>query len=811
MRNIAQDVRYAARVFLNSPGFTAVALLTLALGVGANTTIFGLIYTVLLRDLPYPAADRIVTLVESDRHTDRRSNIAFGTFADWLEQADAFDSMAAVRGWSPLWSEGRDPELLRGLRVSHQFFRTLGVSPPLGRDFLVEEDRPNGGRVVILSHAFWRGRLGGDKKAIGETIRLGDLPYMIIGILPPDFRLLLPGRSGQDPDVWSPLAYDRSLPSGCRTCGHLQGLARLAPGVTLKRAREQMDSIQSRLIRDYPNDYPADAETLVTPFKTALTGRVQNAFYVLLGAVALILLIACANIANLLMARGIQRRHELAVRAALGAGRGRIIRQLVTESIVLGVAGGFAGLILAIGSTHLIAKFGPKDIPRLSEATVSWPSILFAGGITVLAAVVCGLAPAWHTLTGGLQMALTEGSRGSEGRSGQKLRNLLVTGELALALVLLVGSGLLLRSLTRLLDVDPGFDSHSVLTMGITTVGEKYAKPPAVVEFYRQVVDSIQKLPGVDSAAVADPLPISGGYDRRGFHIKDRPLPNVSEAPDADRYVASPGYFATLRIPILRGRDFNDHDTLGSPPVALISETTAREQWPGEDPIGKQIQLGGRFEADPWISIIGIVGDVRHYTLDTPPSMQAYVAHAQQADSGMGLVVRSTLAPRTLSANVRQAIASVDSGQPVFGEMRLDKMVAASLAQRRFTLGLLGGFTALALLLAVVGVYGVMSYSVQSRAREFGIRLAIGADHRKLLRLVLSGSLKLIAVGLGTGLLGAIAVSRLLTSLLFQVTPSDPFAILGSVLMLAVAAALASYIPARRAARTDPIVALRCD
>ena len=808
MNNLIQDLKYAVRVLRKSPGFTAVAVLVLALGIGANTTIFGLVYSVLLQPLPYPESDRLVSVSEGDSNTINATNVSYGSFADWQEQSRAFSSMAAYRDWGPVLDKNGETELLRGLRVSSAFFATLGIAPALGRDFNAEEDRPNQQKVVSLSHGFWQRQFGGDRNLIGQTIRLGESSYTVIGVLPADFRLLLQRNFNQDLDLYAPLAYDRSLQYACRTCQHLQSIARLAPGISLSQARSEMNTIRAAFVRDYPAEYPPDSVTLLSPLQTALTGKIKQAFYLLLGAVALVLLIACANIANLLLARGVRRRRELAVRAALGAARGRIVRQLLTESVLLGLLGGGLGILLTEIFTRLVVLVGPSDIPRLSNATVQGVGLLFATAVSLIAAILFGLLPALQITRVDLSEMMKDGQKGSDGRSGKSLRDLLVVAELAIALVLLVGSGLLLRSLSHLLDVNPGFDSHSILTINVSTVGRRFNDPATAIGFFNQVIDRTNKMPGVESVGMVNILPISGGFDRRGFHIQDRPLPNVTEAPSADRYVIDVDYLKTLRIPLKRGREFNQRDKLDSPLVALINETTARLQWPGEDPIGKQIQLGGRSDSDPWITIVGIVSDVHHYGLDAAPTMQAYVPFAQDGNSDMTLLVRSKVTDAAVAAAVRQAVSSVEKGQLVYGEKSMETVISSSLSQRKFTFGLLGAFTVLALVLALVGVYGVMAYTVEGRSREFGIRLALGARAGDVVWLVLKWSLRLILVGLGIGLAASMIASRLLTSLLFEVQSTDVLSIAGGALVLVITGLFASYLPARRAGRIDPMNAL---
>ncbi|HYM00810.1 MAG TPA: ABC transporter permease [Blastocatellia bacterium] len=811
MTTLFQDLRYSLRVLRKNPTFAAIAALTFALGIGANTTMFNIIYGVMLRQLPYPQPDRLVKLAEGSAKYVNATNVGYGTFADWESHIHSFSSMAALESWRPLFGESGNPELLRGMRVTHNFFKTLGISPVLGRDFLPEEDRPSSGRSVLLSYQLWQRRFGSDRSVIGRTVRLTDSSYTIIGVLPANFQLLLFNYYERQPEIYGPLAYDASVSGACRSCQHLQSFARLAPGATVAAARSELAAFQAELIRQYPADYPADAETLVTPFKTALTGKVQTALYMLFGAVGMVLLIACANIAGLLLARGIQRQREIAVRAALGAPRSRLVRQLLTESLVLGLIGGAIGTVMAIAATALLGRFGPQDIPRLGEAGMGAAGLWFGVGLSIVAAVLFGLLPAIQVGRSDLHETLKEGIRGSAGPKSHRIRDLLVAAELALALVLLVGSGLLIRSLGRLLNVNPGFDPHGVALMEVNAVGDRFDKTEVSVQYFRHVIENVEKIPGVDAVGAVSPAPISGDYDRRGFHIRDRRLANVTEAPDAERYAITPDYLTAMRIPVLAGRGFTDQDALDKAPVALIDQTCAREMWPNEDPIGKQIQLGGREEDKPWMTIVGVVGDVHQYTLDAAPTMEAYVPQAQQGDSSLTLMVRSNLPLATVSPELKEAVASVDRTQPLRTPALLEQRVSASVAERRFTLALLVAFAGLAFVLALVGVYGVMAFTVESRVREFGIRMALGARSNDVVTLMLRRSARLIGAGLAAGLIASFLTSQLLTSLLFEVRPTDLQAIIVSAVVLCCAGLLAAFMPARLASRVDPIAALRSE
>ncbi|MBI3666858.1 MAG: ABC transporter permease, partial [Acidobacteria bacterium] len=624
MQTFLQDLRYGIRMLAKSPGFTAVAVLTLALGIGANTAIFSVVKAVLLNALPYRQPERLVTLAEADKDTLNPTNTSYGTFVEWRARSRSFEKMALFRGWSATLAGVGEPEQLRGMRVSSGFFDVLGVKPLEGREFLPEEDRPDRRYVVMLSHGFWQRRFGGDPGVVGKRITLDEVPFTIVGVLPAEFRPLLFSAWSQPPDLWAVLGYDASLPYACRTCQHLQAVARLKAGVTIGQATAEMKAVDQSLVREYPTDYPADAYVIITPVRDRVVGNVDKALWILLGAVGFLLLIACANVANLLLARATARRKEVALRAALGAGRMRIARQLLTESLLVALLGGAGGVLAAMWSTSALTTLGPKQIPRLDEITVDASVLLFALGASVLTGVLFGLAPAFQASRVDLNKALKDAGRGSDGASRHDLRGLLVVGEMALAFVLVVGAGLLVKSFARLLQVDPGFDPKRVLTLNISLAGSKYREnPAAVARFYEQSLEGVRALAGVEAAGVTTALPISGGYDRAGFIVQDRLLPDP-EVPSVDRYIVSPGYFRALRIPLKRGRLFTEQDRADSLPVALVGEALARQQWPGEDALGKRIQLGGRDEKKPWYTVVGIVGDVRQYSLDNPPTMQAY-------------------------------------------------------------------------------------------------------------------------------------------------------------------------------------------
>jgi predicted permease len=802
------DVSFSARTLRKNLGFSLVAVTTLALGVGANTAIFSVVKAVLLNQLPYGEPGRLVKIAESDPDTPRPETVDFTTTYDLRARSRSFQSLSLYRDGAGAMVEGGEPELLQGMRVNYDFFDTLGVKLQLGRAFLPEEDRPDRRREVILTNGLWRRRFGADPHVLGRTVKLSGNSFVVVGVLPAHFRPLAAPGGSLLPEIFMPLGYDLSQPSACRGCQHLQLIGRLKPGVPVGEARAELNTIMRDIVREHPKDYAREAGVALTPLRDQLVGRVSRALWVLLGAVGFVLLIACANVANLVLARATGRAKEIALRAALGASRARLVRQLLTESLLLALAGGIAGVMLAYWGTATLASLGPREFPRLDEIRMDTPVLLFGLAASLLTGVLFGLMPAFRASRVDLTTALKDMGKSTSGRSGHGLRTLLVTAELALAFVLVVGAGLLGKSFLHLMSVDPGFDPHNVLTLSTYVYGERYQKPEAELNYYRQVLERLRATPGVESVAMVSTLPL-GSFDRSGFHIQDHPLANASDAPGADRYSVSPDYFQVMKIPLKRGRVFTGQDVTGTPGVAVISESCARSQFPNQDPIGKHIQLGGRHDDKPWLTIVGIVGDIRQYALDRPSNMEAYVVQAQDLSFGYNLVARTGLDPRRLERAVRAVFLAVDKTQPVFHVQPMEMYLADSLAERTFTLALVGVFGGLALLLAAVGIYGVVSYAATLRTREVGIRMALGAERRAVLGMVLREGLKLVGAGLATGLLASVALTRLLSSLLFEVRPSDLATLLCVTLVLAAVALVATWLPAWRASRVDPMVALR--
>ncbi len=798
------DVRFGARMLRKNPGFTAVAVLTLALGIGANTAIFSVVNGVLVKPLPFPNQDQLLMLWEKDKD-GLRSNTSWATFTDWNRENHSFTGIAAISLWTPTLVTANDAENLIGFRVSSTFFDVMRMQPELGRGFLPSEDVRRNNFVVVLSRGFWQRRLGGDPNILGKSIQLGSRAYAVVGILPAQFPSVLSFDPRKPADLYTPLAYDASLPYACRDCRHLRAIARLKDAVSMSQAHAEMNQISEDLFREHPAEYSAAGVTF-TPLKDYLVGDVSSVLWSLLGSVGFVLLIACVNVANLLLGWAARRQREVAVRAALGAPRARMIRQFLTESLLLSLVGGAFGLFLAWGGVALLQQLRLGNLPRLQNVQIDAWTLAFTFGISVLTGLAFGLAPAFRASKVDLNETLKESGKITAGRERHRFRSLLVVSDVALALLLLTGAGLMMKSFVRLLEVNPGFDPSNTLTMSISLWGTK-AEDAKAFAFYQQVLRSVQSLPGVESAGVVSQLPLGGNLDMYGVHVEGQSSPNPEEDPSADRYSISPTYLRAMRIPLLSGREFDDRDRADSPQVVLVNESAARKFWPGEDPIGKRFRFGDTKGA--WKTVVGVVGDVLHKGLDASKTLQVYLPEAQFVDSDMMLVVRTSSDPASLAAAVRGAIAAVDPQAPVSGVATMQDVVFASVANQRFGVILFTLFAAVALLLAAFGIYGVISYGVTQRTHEIGIRVALGARRNEVLALVVGEAMKPALLGAVLGLAAAFGLTRLLAGLLFAVKPADPatFALV-FVLLLAVSL-LACYIPARRAMRVDPIVALR--
>ncbi|MGO9273142.1 MAG: ABC transporter permease [Terriglobia bacterium] len=804
MGTLLQDIRYGARTLAGSPGFAVVAILTLALGIGANTAIFSLVNGVLLRPLPYRDAGGLAFVAASNVREGVKVDVtSYPDFADWRAQNHVFSGLAAYRPQFYNLSGGTAissrPERIRGVRVTQDLFPVLEEAPALGRTFLPEEYQPGKDHVVLVSNGLWRRLFSGDPALVGKTLKLNDEVYTVVGVTPPRFEFPPTERAS----LYTPL-----VPDADRHHGWLWAVGRLRTGVSLRQAQVEMDTIADRLKQQYRSSNK-DWGVNVLPLHESVVGDLRPAFLVFVCAVALVLLIACANVANLTLSRTAAREKEMAVRAALGAGRGRLMQQLLTESALLGLLGGSLGLALAVwGVEALVATLRQRlNLPLLENVRIDGWVLGFTFVVSVLTGVVFGLAPAWSASRVQLNESLKEGSRGTTGSlRPARLRSVLVVSEVALALVLLVGAGLMIRSFRLLTRVETGVDTHNVLALDFSFHEPKYSQPHVRADFLQQVAERVRTLPGVKSASWVTDVPLSGDSDGLSFSIAGRPDPQGKRR-EANFNIVGPGYLQTLGIPLLRGRDFADRDTETAPGVALINQAMVQRFWPDEDPFGKQITMDNKY----FFSIVGVVGDVRQLGQASDTSPEAYLSYLQDPVGWpyRTLVVRSTGDPLKLVGLVEQAVWSVNKDQPVSNIRTLEQVLADSVAQPRIFSLLLGVFAGLALVLASVGIYGVVSYSVTQRTHEVGVRLALGAEQVDVLRLVVGQGILLTAIGLSIGLAGALALTRFLARFLYGVRPTDPITFVLVALTLFVVALLACYIPARRAAKVDPMVALR--
>jgi putative ABC transport system permease protein len=805
VQNLWQDLRYGARMLLKNPGFTVVAVITLALGIGANAAIFSVVNATLLRPLPFEDPDRLIMIRETNPSRSSEFKVSPGNFLDWKKQNTVFERLVAMQETSFNLSGAGDPERLSGMRVTDGFFAMLGARPQTGRDFFPEEDRAGGANVVILSHGLWQRRFGGDPNIVNQAITLSYRSYTVIGVMPATFRF---GDGG--PDLWTPMAFTAEQAQQ-HDSHYVSAIGRLKPGITLAHARSEMSAIADRLARQYPDSNTGKSVKLM-PLLDYTIRSVKPALLVLFGAVAFVLLIACANVANLLLARAAAREKEIAIRTSLGAGRARIVRQLLTESLLLALAGGAAGLALGAWGMDLLLALAPEDLPRLSDVSLDGRALTLTAALTLLTGLGFGLFPALQASNfrgPNLNETLKDAGRGStDDRRRRLIRGALVVSEVALAMVLLVGAGLLIKSFLRLRSVDPGFDHSNALTVGIQLSQRKYPEENQRVAFYKQLNEKVAALPGVQAVGAAMVTPLSDNDYVLPFMIQGRPPYPAGSAPTANYYSVTPGYFKAMGIPLLRGRLFTERDTKDTPRVVIINETMAKRFFPGEDPIGKRLDLGDAREPD-WEEIVGVVGDVKHYGLNRETTAQTYEPHTQRPVSSMTLVARTSGDPASLSAAIRGEVLKIDKEQPVYDIRTLEQYFSTSIAEQRFSAMLLGIFAAVAMALASVGIYGVLSYSVTQRRREIGIRTALGAARRDVLKLVVGHGMLLTLIGMAIGLGAAFALTRVMSTLLFAVSATDPMTFGLIALLLGAVALLACWIPARRATKVDPMVALR--
>jgi putative ABC transport system permease protein len=800
------DLRYALRMLAKSPAFTFVVVLTLGLAIGANSAIFSVVNSVLLQSLPYSKSEQLVRVFGTQPMLAQAPSSP-ANFIEWKAENEVFERIATYVGQGFNLVGTDKPERVIGARVSADLFQLLGVQPALGRTFTGDEDRHGADRVVILSHEFWQSRFGGDPGAVRQTISLNDQTFTVIGVMPAGFAF--PGTRTQ---VWTPVAFNPAE-QATRDTNFIDVIARLKPGVSIEQAQANMTALAKRQAERYPKTNFGVGVKVVS-LQENIVGDVRPMLVVLLAAVAFVLLIACANVANLLLARAAARQREMAIRGALGASRSRVVRLLMTESVLLAIVGGAVGLVLAIWSLDLLVSLKPANLPRLAEIGVNRIVFLFTLAVSVLTGVLFGVVPALQVSKMDLNEGLKESGRGgSDSPRRHRVRALLVVSEVALSLVLLVGAGLMIRSFSRLLAVDPGFKADHVLTAFVSVPVSKYSKTEEQVAFFDRLLERLRNVPGITAAGMITDLPLFGGSST-GFDIDGRPESLPGQRPMTDYRMINPDYFAAMGMKLVEGRAFSRFDADGAPGVVIINETLAKSYFAGEEPIGKRLGLSGN--PKDWREIVAVVADVRNYGVDADVKPEVYVPFLQSAPdylsgvaSAMTVVVRSAMDPAALTTALREQVQALDKNQPVSEIRTMEWYLADSMAQRRFNMLLLGAFAGLALVLAAVGIYGVIAYTVEQRTHEMGIRIALGARGSDILRLVFANSMVTTVAGIVIGLVAAFALTRLLQSLLYQVTATDPFVFATIPILLLLVAIVATYIPARRAMKVDPITALR--
>ncbi|MFY9556006.1 MAG: ABC transporter permease [Blastocatellia bacterium] len=807
MEALWHDLKYGARMLLKGPAFTAVAVIALALGIGANTAIFSVVNAVLLRALPYRDADKLAIVWEKSKKNEQNV-VNPANFMDWAEQNNVFTEMAATFDQNAVMLGDGEPEEVPGQFATTNLFSMLGVEPILGRTFLPDDGKPDQPRVAVLSYGLWQRRFGGDPQIIGRTLNLNRAETVVIGVMPAGFKWHIKKGSltAKSAELWAPWVITNDM--RVRRGRFMTVAARIKPEVTLEQAKSEMNVIGARLEEQY-NDFNAQWGVNVVPLRTQFTGELRPALLVLLGAVGFVLLIACANVANLLLSRAAARQREIAVRVAIGAGRGRIVRQLLTESVLLAAIGGAAGLLLALWGTDLLVSLSPRELADLQQVSISAPVLVFTFSISLLTGIIFGLAPAFEATGINLSESLKEGSKNvGGGNRSHRLRSGFVVAEIALALVLLVGAGLLVRSFNRLQSVDPGFNAANVLTMRMSLPRRKYDTDPKRIDFFRRAVEGIRALPGVTAVGATNFLPFAGPYAGTLIEIEGRPKLPPGQGLGSGVCVTDATYFNAMQIPLKRGRLFTEQEATEMRHVVVINEAFARKNLPGEDPLGKRVTIYMKDDNVP-TEIIGIVGDSKHMGLDGEVEPMSYWPHPELAYPFMTLVIRTQGDAASIAPAARNVIQALDSEQPLADVRTMESLLSDSVARARFNTLLLTVFAVVALILAAVGIYGVMSYAVTQRTHEIGVRMALGAQTSHVLALVVRQGMMLAVLGVGIGLAAAFALTRVLASLLFGVSPTDLLTFSVITLLLGSIALLACYLPARRATKVDPMIALR--
>jgi len=802
LETLLQDLRYGARMLLKQPVFTAAAVITLALGIGATTTVFSIVDAVLLRPLPFKEPERLVMVWEINQQQEKDSQASStGNFADWQGQSQAFEDMAAYFNWNTNLTGVDDPERLNSAIVTGHFFQVLGVGAKIGRVLLPGDDQPGSDGVVLLSHGLWQRRFGADPRIVGEKLTLSGGSPTIVGVMPPDFKF-----PDEEVELWMPAGFSaRQLQD--RRGKFIKVIARLKPEIKLDQAQAEMKAVAARLEQQYP-DTNTGWEVKVARLDSVRVGKARLALLVLLGAVGFVLLIACVNVANLLLARAAARRREFAIRVALGASRMRLTTQLLTESFLLAVFGGLIGVLLAYWGISIVTFLNPGDIPRIDETGINGRVLGFTLATSAISVIIFGLAPALFASNSNPQESLKAEGRSMDGGSKRRLRDALVVSEIAVALILLIGAGLMIKSFWRLQSVSPGFKSDNLLTMRIWLPASRYAENHQQIAFFQQLTDRIERVPGVLSVGAIQDLPIRRNRMGFDFVIDGRPAPPSGDKWDAAYRVVTPEYFATMDIPLLSGRQFTDENNQQAGQVVVINQSFARQFWPDGDALGKRIRFGG--EGAPWSEIIGVVGDVKHMGLDVEEGPAIYQPHAQKPEflRWMTVVARTNVEPMTLASAVRSQVLAMDKDQPVYDIATMEQLLSQSVANPRFYMVLLGLFAFISLALAAVGVYGLLAFWVTQRTKEIGIHLALGAHQSHVMRIVMGKGFRLTLFGVALGLTGAFILTKVMQSLLYEVSTTDPVTFLGISLVLILVAVLACYIPARRATRVDPMIAL---